>query len=168
MKNYIITLLLIFSNYNYSQIAIGKNTIDGSGIIDFNLNTKGGIVLPYVSEIPAGTSAANGTLIVNAIDNNSISIQARQNNNWINLTDPISLPTLDINNNLDIGNGIVIGNSSTTANGVLVLESNTKALILPKVTNIENYKNSPIGTIFYDLASKSLVIFDGNSWIYWR
>jgi hypothetical protein len=51
----------------------------------------------------------------------------------------------------------------------LVLESTSKALVLPKVANAETEIKSPaVGTMVYDLYSKSLAIFDGAKWNFWK
>ena len=169
MKKLVLILLFVSSFRSRAQIAIGKNTIDGSGIIDFGINLKGGIVLPRITQMPTQAEAlTNGTILVNAVDLNSVKVQVRQNGNWINLTDNISLPYLDVNTAPDTGNGVVFGSNTSSASGVLVLESTNKALILPKVTNVNDYGNALIGTLFYDLATKSLAVYDGSKWILWK
>jgi hypothetical protein len=169
MKKIIILITICYSLQCNAQTSIGKTSIDGSGILDFALNLKGGIVLPRVTEMPTTAAAiTNGTLLVNAVDSNAITVQMRQNNAWVNVTDALSMPNLDLNTTADTGNGVVIGSSSTNADGVLVLESVNKALILPKVSNINDYKNAIVGTMFYDLATKSLAVFDGNKWVLWK
>jgi hypothetical protein len=62
-----------------------------------------------------------------------------------------------------------MGASTSSASGVLVLESTSKALVLPKVANAETGIKSPVvGTMVYDLYSKSLAIFDGAKWNFWK
>lgn len=168
---YKLTLLLFFCvvfTIN-AQYAIGKFSIDGSALIDFAFNSKGGIVLPKVSEMPTtAASTQNGTILVNAVNLSSITVQMRQNDSWINLTDPIELTNLDINTITDSKTGFIIGNKTSNAEGALVLESSTKALILPKTTNVTNLTNVTIGTIFYDMNTKSLAIYDGRIWVFWK
>ncbi|WP_148043492.1 hypothetical protein [Chryseobacterium sp. G0240] len=62
-----------------------------------------------------------------------------------------------------------MGASTSSAPGVLVLESANKALILPKVAAPHlNVKNPYPGMICYDTASKSMAVFDGLKWSYWK
>ncbi len=69
----------------------------------------------------------------------------------------------------DVGGGVVLGADSSSASGVLVLESSDKALILPKVTNPHlNMKSPTIGAMCYDTTSKSIAIFNGKEWAYWK
>lgn len=165
-------ILLLFLGLTCStnaQYAIGKFSIDGSALIDFALNSKGGIVLPKVSEMPTSASSTqNGTILVNAVNLSSITVQIRQNDSWINLTDPVELPNLDINTANDTAVGYIIGGQTSNAEGALVLESNTKALVLPKVSNVTDLTNATIGTIFYDLNTKSLAVYDGRNWVFWK
>jgi hypothetical protein len=163
-------LILLGSSFNsIAQVAIGKNTIDGSGILDFEENLKGGIVLPRVTQMPTQAAAlTDGTILVNAVQLSNVKVQVRQNGAWVNLTDEVSLPFLDVNITPDFLDGTIIGSNTSTANGVLVLESTDKALILPKVINVNELRNAVIGTMFYDMASKSLAVFDGSKWIFWK
>ena len=165
-------ILLLFLGLTCStnaQYAIGKFSIDGSALIDFALNSKGGIVLPKVTQMPTSVaSTKNGTILVNAVNLSSITVQIRQNDSWLNLTDPVELPNLDINTANDTAVGYIIGGQTSNAEGALVLESSTKALVLPKVSNVTNLTNATIGTIFYDLNTKSLAVYDGLKWIFWK
>jgi hypothetical protein len=57
----------------------------------------------------------------------------------------------------------------SNAKGVLVLESADKAMILPKITNPHTTVKNPYpGMMCYDLTSKSLAVFDGANWNYWK
>lgn len=169
MKKLLLLILLSLGFNTVAQVAIGKDTVDGSGILDFEVNLKGGIVLPRITEMPTETAAlTDGTILVNAVQLSNVKVQVRQNGTWVNLTDDVSLPYLDVNSAPDWDGGIILGSSTSTATGVLVLESTDKALILPKVTDVNEYRNAVIGTIFYDLATKSLAVYDGNKWVMWK
>jgi len=62
-----------------------------------------------------------------------------------------------------------VGSDTTTAPGVLVMESSNKALILPKVATPHlNVKNPYPGMICYDTVSKTMAVFDGLKWSYWK
>jgi hypothetical protein len=170
MKKLFLLILLSLGFNTVAQVAIGKDTVDGSSILDFEVNLKGGIVLPRITEMPTETVAlTDGTILVNAVQLSNVKVQVRQNGTWVNLTDDVSLPYLDVNTAPDlVNNGVIIGSNTSTATGVLVLESTDKALILPKVTDVNEYRNAVIGTVFYDLATKSLAVYDGNKWVMWK
>ena len=60
-------------------------------------------------------------------------------------------------------NGTIIGAETSTAPGVLVLESTTKALILPKMANPHLVIINPeSGMIAYDTVSKMFCVFNGQ------
>ena len=63
----------------------------------------------------------------------------------------------------------VIGSRVTKADGVLVLESSNKALVLPKIENPHlNVKSPYPGMMCYDTARKAMAVFDGIVWNYWK
>ena len=183
MKVQITILLLTLSNLAFSQVLIGENDIpptNESSILEFSPNdgtaTKG-IILP-VATIDSNFPLTNGTIVM---DKDTKTIKVYSNNEWIELTDEGSFDTQKdgSNNDIttartiyttdDIGSGVILGNTTSTASGVLVLEDDTKALILPKVVNPHlNIKSPVAGTICYDTTSNSVAIFDGKVWSYWK
>ncbi|UKB82540.1 hypothetical protein LF887_16170 [Chryseobacterium sp. MEBOG06] len=168
MKNITIAVALIFFNISFAQVAIGKQTVDGnSTVLDFDNisgNTKG-VILPATSGFPTG-SLVNGTFIFDVTDNK---IKMYENDLWKSLSDAGDSSSVVANNSSELGKGVVIGNSSSTADGVLVLEAPDKAMILPQVEKPHlNVKNPYPGMICYDTASKTLAVFDGKLWNYWK
>ena len=164
---YNILLLSIISTITFAQVSIGKNTVDGtSTIMDFQESTTNGIILPAVNTTPTYNSATNnGTFIFDLVDNK---VKMYENESWENLSEAGSKPT-QLNTSTEIGDGVIIGSETTDAIGVLVLESDSKALILPKVDQPEvNVKSPYPGMICYDKISKSLAVFDGKVWNYWK
>ncbi len=175
MKKYIIssmfTAVLLFSEGVKSQIAIGKTppvTITNSSVLlEFGTEAKG-IILPSVT---TASDAVNGTFVLNTTTK---SVRVKQNGAWTDLTkagDATNYPftntgTTDANSGLA---GAIIGSANTTKPGVLVLESTTKALVLPKVNTPEtNIKSAVAGTMVYDTATSTLALYDGASWSYWK
>ncbi|MGE8525145.1 hypothetical protein [Chryseobacterium rhizosphaerae] len=155
---------LFFCMSARSQVAIGKTEVNGDGILDFG-NLPKGIVLPLLQVLP--DNPVNGTFVV---DRNDTKVKVFSNGNWLMLTDVTGNSTGRVENlSNDVGKGVIIGNPLSTADGVLILESQNKALILPKVENPHlNIPNPAIGTICYDSISKSLAVYDGNEWHYWK
>ncbi len=153
-------LVLILPISLIGQVAIGKTTIDGDGLLDFQTGTTSGIILPRVTTLN-GTA---GTLAYDTADN-----KVKYNNgSWIDLS--IVSGTVDIteqNTFTDSGSETTIGTSSSQS-GVLVLESSDKALILPKIASPEiNVKTPEAGMICYDTVKKNLAIYNGQQWTFW-
>lgn len=176
MKKFIILCLILSTNLLYAQVSIGKNQVDGAGILDFG-NEKKGIILP-IADIETTTNYTNGTLL---IDKNDLKVKVFQNNEWLELSDEGSFDaqkdennndistSANINTTEEIGKGVIIGAESSEAEGVLILESTDKALILPKVFRPHENILSPVaGTICYDTESDSFAVFDGKVWNYWK
>lgn len=159
-----------------AQTAIGKTTVDGNSILDFGTGNKG-IILPWVQNASAltGGAATNGTLLY---DVQTKKVQARVNGVWTDLSrngDNTATHTAKIAAHLaknEIGSashsGVIIGATTSSAVGVLVLESSTKALILPKMVSPHlNMRNPEPGTIAYDTVKDQLCVYDGKEWSFW-
>ncbi|PKF75966.1 hypothetical protein [Chryseobacterium sp. PMSZPI] len=166
MKKIIATLTLFSAGIIYAQIGVEKTQVEGDGLLDFPSNTTKGILLPIVETLP--TNAASGTLLM---DKNDQILKMNVESAWIPLSDPGSVSAVTFNTNGEIPgqNRIIMGATASNAPGVLVLESSNKALILPKITSPHlNVKNPYPGMICYDTASKTMAVFDGLKWSYWK
>ena len=165
---YIFLFIAFASNFSYAQVAFGKNTVDGSGILDFG--TGKGMILPWVES--AGLTDADGTLIFDTTDNK---IKLRQNGVWVDLS--VNSGILDANRSdaiavhlleTETSGFVAIGTTTPSASGVLVLESPDKALILPKMSSPHlNMIDPEPGTIVYDTDSKLMCVFNGSEWTFW-
>ncbi|MBS1571159.1 MAG: hypothetical protein JST62_02015, partial [Bacteroidetes bacterium] len=64
----------------------------------------------------------------------------------------------------------IIGASSSLADGVLVLESTNKAMVLPMVTDTNNIPDPAPGMMVYinKTGAKRLAVYNGNKWTYWK
>lgn len=167
MKKIILIIILFAPIFIFSQISIGKAFVDGDGILDFENPAKGGLILPSVTSLPTGNAATNGTIIY---DYTNGLVKIRQNNVWENLTPKHGDNSMiNLNASTETGNGVIIGANSSSADGVLVLESQTKALILPKVDRPHlNLVNPYPGTMCYDTYNKALAVFDGSKWYFYK
>lgn len=164
----IITLSLFFI-YNTSvsaQVAIGKETIEESAILTFGEGTTNGIILPYVNNFTGNFS--NGSILVDVQNLEEVIVKVKIEGNWIPLTSPKNQSNLELNTTQDVGNGIIIGSATSNSEGVLVLESENKALILPKIDDVTLIPSPVLGMICYDLQRKSMAIFDGIKWSFWN
>lgn len=157
---------LFASICSFAQMGIGKDNLGTSVLLDFgdNDSNTNGIILPAVNVQPQ--NAANGTFV---LDYASAKVKMKQNDVWVDLSDKGNVSSIKTNSSAEIGQGVVLGAKASTANGVLVLEHETKALVLPKVVNPDKTVIGPYpGMICYDTESKSIAVFDGVSWNYWK
>ncbi len=168
MKHFNLLIILIFAFFSFSinaQVAIGKTSVDGSSILDFQASTTKGIILPALTTAP--TVPTNGTLGFYRTD---AIVYMYQNNVWVPLTEGNGSTTALISNtSAEVGNGVVMGAATSTASGVLVLESSSLALTLPKVASPHlNVKSPYPGMICYDTNSNTIAVFDGAYWNFWK
>lgn len=168
IRNIIIVAALVIFNFSIAQVAIGKQVVDGSStVLDFNNvagNTKG-LILPATSGLPTGT-LVNGTFIFDVTDNK---VKVYENDTWKSLSDAGNSSAIVANTSAELGKGVIMGAATSTADGVLILESSDKAMILPQIATPHlNVKNPYPGMMCYDTASKTLAIFDGSVWNYWK
>lgn len=148
-----------------AQVSIGKPSVEGSSILDFAANTTQGIILPATTGFPA--SPTNGTFIFNRSD---AKIYTYQKSAWLALTEGSGNASSVINNpSADVGNGVIIGSATSSATGVLVLESSNLALTLPKVFQPHLTVKSPYpGMMCYDTDSNTVAFYDGAYWNFWK
>ncbi|KIA85989.1 hypothetical protein [Kaistella jeonii] len=165
MKNIIIALFI--SNFCFAQVGIEKTTVDGSGILDFPLGTTKGIILPNVTKSSDMTSVTRGTIVYDLTTKNAQYFDGM----WrtLNVMTTGTAPTLLAGTDLATDIGVIIGKQSSSAQGVLILESDSKALILPKVNDPVANVNSPVaGMMCYDPVKKLMCIYNGIDWSFWR
>lgn len=158
--------MLITNLVIYSQVGIETTSIHTDAILDFPTGQNKGIVLPMVEALPTGAAASNGTFLIDKTDGR---VKVRQNGIWLNLTGTSSLSSYSVNPSADTFDGVIIGATSSSASGVLVLESTNKALMLPKVISPHiNIKSPYPGLICYDTVKNAIAIFNGEAWYYWN
>ncbi len=171
MKKIILSIVLCsLAALASAQVAIGKETINGnSTILDFYDQTDNyrGIIIPAVDTTPTGLGEENnGTFL---FDKSDQKLKMYENGLWIDLSDEGRADSIVENTSDEVGQGAIIGADTTSADGVLVLESTDKAMILPKIANPHLTVKSPYpGMMCYDTASKTLAVFDGQVWNYWK
>lgn len=181
MKNIITITTLLFTGLTgvlNAQVAIGDATgtasVKTSVLLDFAAGQNKGIILPYVRTLPA--APAEGTLVLDASDATKARIKY-YNGSWIDLsgqdadisavmaTQPTAAQAPEPANAKT-----VIGAVSSAANGVLVLESTTKSMILPIVQDVQNIPSPSPGMMVYinKSGAKRLAVYNGSKWSYWR
>ena len=188
MNKIISVILLSIINITYSQVRIGQSSATGlssmSVLLEFGGTKDKGIILPYVETVPAeGTAqATGGTLIFDASANTEFKIKVKnQNAGWRDLSVQSGY-TVAIANSVknpqmsplaDNANAkAIIGSISSPADGVLVLESADKAMVLPIVDDYKAIKNPAPGMMAFlkgiIAQEHRLIVFNGQKWTFWR
>ena len=166
MKNIIIALFI--SNFCLAQVGIEKTTVEGDGILDFPLGTTKGIILPNVIKSADMTSVTRGTLVYDIDTKNP----QYYDGSWRTLNTLLTTgvaPAIRLAGTDLTTPGVIIGSRTSSAEGVLILESSSKALILPKVVNPVGTVHSPVaGMICYDPEKKIMAVYNGKDWSFWK
>ncbi|KQS89851.1 hypothetical protein [Chryseobacterium sp. Leaf394] len=182
MKKYIFSAVMVsMATFASAQVSFGgKQTVEGtSTLVDFNSpltadtnsttnNNTSGIILPAVEKESSVTAPSNGTFIY---DHEAKMVKMFQQNSWIQLSDAGNNSQIVVNSATDLNasHGAIIGSPTSAANGILVLESDDKAMILPRIQNPHQNVKSPYpGMMCYDTVKKALAVFDGTLWNYWK
>lgn len=180
--------MLLVSSMAFSQVIIGdKIGTVASGqkqgvLLEFAAGQNKGIILPYVRTMP--TSPVEGTILLDASDATKAGVKF-YNGSWQDLSEgnQANLTQFGIS-----GGGIqnimtsqpstttedplskaVIGAATSSADGVLVLESATKAMVLPQVAKTDDVPDPAPGMMVYvnKAGAKRLAVFNGAKWTYW-
>lgn len=191
-----IVAISIYSAFS-SQIIIGDAigtvpaTQKSSVLLEFAAGKNKGIILPYLRTIPSGPGLQGGTIILDATDPTKARVRYyapgnvnANSNGWVdlsygheaNLTSPINyvnIQPVSTGANAvveDANSKVIIGATSTAAEGVLVLESTTKAMVLPIVANTNDVNNPAPGMMVYinKAGAKRLALYNGTGWTYWK
>jgi len=188
MNKIISLILLSIVNFTYSQVRIGQSSATNlsslSVLLEFGDTKDKGIILPYVeTALAEGTAqATGGTLIFDASTNTEFKIKVKnQNAGWRDLSvqsgytvavansvkNPQTSPLAD-----NANAKAIIGSISSPADGVLVLESADKAMVLPIVDDYKAIKNPAPGMMAFlkgiIAQEHRLIVFNGQKWTFWR
>lgn len=159
-------LTFILSINCYSQLLIGKQNSSTSALIDFAENTYNGIVLPHVDDVNQIKDNTAGTIL---FDKSSKKVKYFNGEKWISMNreegkNPLEDDSIEVVEK----QGVIIGNETSDAKGILILESENKALVLPKILNPAKNVPSPYpGMICLDTISNNLYVFNGLVWEIW-
>jgi len=161
-----------------SQVIIGpdQNQISDKAILSFT-TTNQGIILP-LTDNNTNITHTPGTLLFNRAQRQ---VQMYTDSGWLSLTgnalsNTITLPTSALGAEASTAR-VIIGADTSSAEGVLILEANDKALILPKVDSPQENIPSPyVGTIVYgDVPNPAggqdmtfLFVYNGQNWHIWK
>ena len=190
MKNILSIIAIMFSGLASSQIIMGDaigTTSAGqkaSVLLEFAAGQNKGIILPYVRTLPTGTGLAEGTIVLDASNQTAARVKYYNGvttggaTGWVdlssgnnaNITNSMTLQPSSSTVVEDVGAKVIIGADTSSADGVLVLESSTKAMILPTVNDTNNIPDPAPGMMVYinKTGAKRLAIFNGGGWTYWK
>lgn len=170
---------MLMSSLTFSQIIIGDEigtAVDKTSVLlEFAENQNRGIILPYVRTLP--TNSAEGTILLDATDASQASVRYFDGTNWVDLSNE---DIADVRSHLEIqprnviehesSKKVIIGSDTSAVDGILVLESQDKAMVLPMVEDTDNIPNPAPGMMVYvnKDGRKRLAVFNGNAWTYWR
>lgn len=158
-------LFFLLGCFSYAQIGVGVNTdeLEKYSLLSFKENGKG-LVLPWVDNLP--TKNNKGTFV---FDTNDLKVKYFDGTSWVAYTTEGKADLSLQNTYKENGGGVVITDMEfkhqSAAKGVLVLVSDSRALILPKTEKpYDVIENPEAGTLYYDSVHKMICIFNGESW----
>lgn len=157
-----------------SGTALDKTSV----LLEFATGNKG-IIVPYVRALPTLNALVGGAIILDATSPTLARMKFYNGTNWIdlsgqdaNLTSPTnymaSQPTI-LQAPESATSKAIIGAQSSSADGVLVLESSNKAMVLPIVADVQNILSPSPGMMVYvnKTGAKRLAVFNGSKWSFW-
>ena len=178
MKKIISGILIGTAVFSNAQVivgdAVGTAAVKTSVLLDFAPSQNKGIILPYVRTLPA--TPVEGTLVLDATDATKARIKY-YNGAWVDLsgqdadvTAVLATQPTEAQVPETLGEKVIIGAPSSTANGVLVLESTTKAMMLPIVEDVQNVPSPSAGMMVFvnKEGAKRLAVFNGSKWSFWK
>ena len=181
MKHIFSIFLITIYSSAFSQVVIGGDTGTAvsktSVLLDFAVGQNKGIILPYVTVTPSGAALVEGTIVLDASDpakakvkyyNGSPTWVDLSNGNEADITSALTIQSPELVE--DSAAKAIIGAKVSAADGVLVLESATKAMILPMVESTDDVPNPAPGMMVYinKTGAKRLAVFNGDGWTYWK
>lgn len=167
MKKISLIIIITASGILNAQVALGKTVLESSSSsIEFGSENRG-LVLPWVTNTSDIQNPVNGTLV---FDTSDMKVKVYQNNLWKDLSvDTTGIADTSLQDSLaDQPDAKVSVGTPSSVSGILVLEDNNKAMILPKVASPHlNIISPAAGMMVYDTQKKQLAVFNGTVWSFW-
>lgn len=137
----------------------------------FSKDGNRGLIVPYITSKTGQTTP--GSIILNATTPTSAKVEYYNGTSWVDL----SVQGADVSSFLGIQPAAreipsaraVIGSDTTNANGILVLESSSKTMVLPIVSSHLDITNPAPGmmALINNGGDKILAVYNGNQWAFW-
>ena len=189
MKNTILALLLISASSFSAQVTIGKgvgpSAVKTSVLLEFAAGQNKGIIVPYVRTLPV--TPTEGTIVLDASTATNARMKFYDGNTTTGSSGYVDLSGQAGNITAVMGtqpattvaevpsSRTVIGTLPSNfpigfPEGVLVLNSTTKAMVLPIVADVQNILQPSPGMMVYvnKQGSKRLAVFNGSKWSFWQ
>ncbi|MFC6269503.1 hypothetical protein [Frigoriflavimonas asaccharolytica] len=179
-KIFTLALLAIISVAN-AQVIIGDATgtaaVKTSVLLEFAAGQNKGIIVPYVRALPVGAAVVGGSIILDATVATTARMKYYNGTSWFDLSGQDANLTTALANQPTVlqapelsTSKAIIGNTTSSADGVLVLESTTKAMVLPIVADVQNIPSPSPGMMVYinKAGAKRLAVFNGSKWSFWK
>ena len=177
MKKYILITALVFAfTGSKAQVIFNPDpnqaVSSASVLLEFGTQ-KEGLLLPWVTNTGGVTGAIAGTLVYDVSDKKVKYLKGGIiSPGWTDLSiDTTGAVDTSLQTTLTDASGAttIIGDKTSTVPGILVLDSPSKAMILPKVASPAlNIINPASGMIVYDTIAKQLAVFNGTVWSFWK
>lgn len=172
MKNRVnLLIVVLISACASAQVAIGKTSMTNTSVsLEFGSDNRG-LVLPWVTSSGAVTGAVNGSLVYDTSDKK---VKVKYASGWKDLSvDTTGVVDTSLQDTKTEQSTAKVSISSTgtvsSTPGILVLEDNNKAMILPKVASPHlNIINPAAGMMVYDTTKDQLAVFNGTVWSFWK
>ena len=174
MKNIFTALLIAGISWTNAQViigdAVGTAPVKTSVLLEFAKENKG-IVLPYVRTLPAATTG--GTLVLDASIPTAARVRYSNGTSWVDLSGQDANITTALVDQPIVASEVpakaIIGADTSAADGVLVLESTTKAMVLPTVADVQAIPSPAPGMMVYvnKANAKRLAVYNGSKWSFW-
>ena len=190
MKKIIATIFLGSMAFANAQViigdAVGTAAVKTSVLLEFAANQNKGLILPYVRT--KSLTPTEGTILLDASEpSGTPGTQARVKyyagsvKGWVDLSgQDANLNSTNVLANFateqpstiteTATSKAIIGAQTTAADGVLVLESTTKAMVLPTVADVQNIPSPSPGMMVYinKTGAKRLAVYNGSKWSFWK
>ena len=190
MKKLVTIISLGIMALGSAQVIIGGTTGTAPSnkkdavLLEFEAGQNKGIILPYVKTMPAAADVTPGTILVDVSTPTSSAVKYYAPGNtladgagWVDLSlgTKGNLTTVLANQpNIteSTTSKAIIGATTSSAKGVLVLESTTKAMVLPTAMSYYDIKNPAPGMMVYLTGTligpkNLLAVYNGNKWTFW-
>ena len=178
MKNIFTIILLASITSINAQVIIGNSigtaTTKTSVLLDFAAGQNKGMIVPYVRTIPTGSALVGGSIILDATTATTARMKYYNGSTWIDLSGQDANVTSALANQptgvTETNSKSIIGAQSSSADGVLVLESTQKAMVLPIVLDVNNIPSPSPGMMVYvnKTGAKRLAVYNGSKWSFWK
>lgn len=177
MKKILVILIFIINiNQSSAQVIFGDTTGTAtdktSVLMEFANSGNRGLILPYITD-KTGLNTP-GSIILNATTPTAARVEYYNGTTWVDL----SVQGANVSSYLGIqpvakenaSAKVIIGSNTSAADGILVLESSSKAMVLPIVSSYQNIVNPAPGmmVLVNNGGIKTFAVYNGNQWSFWN